>query len=342
MKPSPIAAARLPLALTMGEPAGIGGEIALQAWLKREGLPAFFVIDDAARLRRLAADLAMPVPVRRIAAGTEAAASFSEALPVLNRPLPHPTVPGRPDVRNAGSVIAAIEAAVACVRRGEAAAVVTNPINKKALYDAGFRFPGHTEFLAALAGGVDIRPVMMLVCPELRVVPVTVHMSLRRAIEALTTDAIAASAEIVARALASDFGVPRPRLAIAGINPHAGEEGEMGNEEATIIVPAVARLRASGIDAVGPLPPDTMFSPLARRTYDAAICMYHDQALIPLKALDFEGGVNVTLGLPFVRTSPDHGTAFDIAGGGRASASSLIAALRLASELAARRGGHGP
>jgi 4-hydroxythreonine-4-phosphate dehydrogenase len=220
--------------------------------------------------------------------------------------------------------------------------VVTNPINKKALYNAGFRFPGHTEFLAALAGGGDTRPVMMLVCPVLRVVPVTVHMSLRRAVEALTTEAIVASSAIVARALACDFGLQHPRLAIAGINPHAGEEGEMGSEEAAIIRPAVDRLRASGIDAAGPLPPDTMFSPPARRTYDAAICMYHDQALIPLKALDFAGGVNVTLGLPFVRTSPDHGTAFDIAGSGRASASSLIAALRLAAELAARRSGRWP
>ena len=196
----------------------------------------------------------------------EAAASFADALPVLNRPLPHPTVPGRPDVRNAGAVIAAIEAAVTCVRHGEAAAVVTNPIHKKTLYDAGFRFPGHTEFLAGAGRRGDTRPVMMLACPTLRVVPVTVHMSLRRAVEALTADAIVATAEIVARALASDFALPRPRLAVAGINPHAGEEGEMGSEEAAIIVPAVARLRASGIDAVGPLPPDTMFSPPARRS----------------------------------------------------------------------------
>lgn len=326
-----------PLALTMGEPAGIGGEITLQAWLGRgTDLPPFFVVDDAARLRRLAADLGLPVPVRRIADGREAADTFAEALPVLNRPLPHAPISGLPDVRNAGAVIAAIEAAVSCVRRGEASAVVTNPIHKKALYQAGFRFPGHTEFLGALAGG-NLRPVMMLACPLLRVVPVTVHMSLRRAVEALSTSDIINTAEITARALADDFGIAKPRLAVAGINPHAGEEGEMGSEEGTIVAPAVERLRELGIDARGPLPSDAMFSPLARPTYDAAICMYHDQALIPLKALDFAGGVNITLGLPFVRTSPDHGTAFDIAGTGRARPDSLVAALQLAAQMAARR-----
>lgn len=344
MKASRPLASRLPLALTMGEPAGIGGEIALKAWLKRdEGVPPFFAIDDAARLQRLAAILELPVPVRPVADSGEAAASFPDALPVLNRPLPHQSVPGRPDGRNAGAVIAAIEAAVTCVRRGDAAAVVTNPIYKKVLYDAGFPFAGHTEFLASLACSDSqpaIRPVMMLVCSELRVVPITVHVSLRRAVETLTADAIIASAEIVAHALARDFGLPHPRLAVAGLNPHAGEEGEMGTEEAAIIGPAVDRLRALGIDVSGPLPPDTMFSPLARRQYDAAICMYHDQALIPLKALDFDGGVNVTLGLPFVRTSPDHGTAFDIAGSGRANPASLIAALTLGAELAARRSEH--
>ena len=333
---------RMPLALTMGEPAGIGGEIALRAWLCRDQrLPAFFIIDDAARLARLAADLGLLVPIRRIASGAEAAASFSEALPVLDRPLSHPVVPGKTDTGNAPAVIAAIETAVACVRRGAAAAVVTNPIHKKVLYDAGFRFPGHTEFLGALAGG-DPQPVMMLVCPVLRVVPVTVHMSLRRALETLSVDAIVLIAEITARALAVDFAIPQPRLAVAGLNPHAGEEGEMGSEESTIVGPAVERLRTLGIDARGPLPPDTLFSPHSRSGYDAAICMYHDQALIPLKALDFDGGVNVTLGLPFVRTSPDHGTALDIAGSGRARPASLIAALHLAADLAGRRAGHRP
>ncbi len=331
---------RAPLALSMGEPAGIGGEITLRAWLRRaNGVPPFFVVDDAARLGQLAADLALQVPIHRVASGAEAMASFSEALPVLDRPLPRPVVAGRPDGGNASAVVAAIETAVACVGRGEAAALVTNPIHKKSLYDAGFRFPGHTEFLAALAGG-NARPVMMLTCPELRVVPVTVHLSLRRAIDSLSTATIVSAAEIAAETMASDFGIPRPRLAIAGLNPHAGEDGEMGDEEGTIVAPAVERLCTLGIDARGPLPPDTLFSPHLRQSYDVAICMYHDQALIPLKALDFDGGVNVTLGLPFVRTSPDHGTAFDIAGSGRASPASLIAALQLAAELAARRAEH--
>lgn len=328
-----------PLALSMGEPAGIGGEITLRAWLERaNGVPAFFVVDDAARLKQLAADLALPVRIRRIASGAEAMARFSEGLPVLDRALPQPVLAGRPDSGNASAVIAAIETAAAWVRQGEAAAMVTNPIHKKSLYDAGFPFPGHTEFLAALAGE-DAQPVMMLTCPELRVVPVTVHLSLRHAIDRLSTAAIVSAAEITAAALASDFGIPRPRLAIAGLNPHAGEDGEMGSEEGTIVAPAVERLRTLGIDARGPLPPDTLFSPHVRQSYDVAICMYHDQALIPLKALDFDGGVNVTLGLPFIRTSPDHGTAFDIAGSGRASPASLIAALQLAADLAARRAG---
>ena len=321
----------------MGEPAGIGGEIALKAWLARaSGLPPFVLVDDAARVRRLAADLDLRVPVRTVSGAADALAAFAETLPVLDRPLPRPVLPGRPDPANAAAVAGAIEAAVALVRSGEAAALVTNPIHKKVLYDGGFRFPGHTEYLAALAGD-GRRPVMMLACPVLRVVPVTVHLSLRRAIETLRADDIVAVGRVTYAALRDDFGIARPRLAVAGLNPHAGEDGEMGGEEAAIIAPAVARLREDGIVVTGPLPPDALFSPRARAGYDAAICMYHDQALIPLKALDFDGGVNVTLGLPFVRTSPDHGTAFDIAGTGRASEASLVAALRLAADLARRR-----
>ena len=326
-----------PLVLTMGEPAGIGGEIALKAWLGRAtGVPPFVLVDDAARVRRLAADLDLRVPLRTIVRAADALAAFAETLPVLDRPLPRPVLPGRPDPANAAAVAGAIEAAVALVRRGEAAALVTNPIHKKVLYDGGFRFPGHTEYLAALAGG-DQRPVMMLACPILRVVPVTVHLSLRRAIEALRADEIVATGRVTYAALRDDFGIARPRLAVAGLNPHAGEDGAMGGEEGAIIAPAVARLREDGIVVTGPLPPDTLFSPRTRAGYDAAVCMYHDQALIPLKALDFDGGVNVTLGLPFVRTSPDHGTAFDIAGTGRASEASLIAALKLAADLARGR-----
>lgn len=330
-------AAAPPLLLTMGDPAGIGAEIALQAWMARaQGIPPFLLVDDAQRLRAIAGCLGWTVPVQEIDEPLTATKVFADALPVLHRPFsPHP-LPGQPDTATGTAVIAAIETAVALVRAGAGAAVVTNPIHKKTLYDAGFGFPGHTEFLAALADA-DVRPVMMLASPHLRVVPVTVHVGLRRAIESLRAADIVATGEIAARALQQDFGISRPRLAVAGLNPHAGEEGEMGDEEGAIVAPAVAALQARGIDARGPLPPDTLFSPRARDGYDAALCMYHDQALIPLKALDFDGGVNVTLGLPFVRTSPDHGTAFDLAGTGRASAASLIAALRLAQTLAHRR-----
>jgi 4-hydroxythreonine-4-phosphate dehydrogenase len=322
----------------MGEPAGIGGEIALKAWLQREQaqVPPFFVIDDVARLGALAATLGLPVPIQSIDTPSAAASAFTLALPVMPRPLPVPVTPGHPDPRNNQAVIAAIETAVAIVRRGLASAVVTNPIHKKVLYDSGFGFAGHTEFLAALAG-FDVQPVMMLVCPELKVVPVTVHVSLRQAVETLRTGAIVHAGLVTATALERDFGVRRPRLAVAGVNPHAGEDGAMGDEDGTVVSPAVDILCGHGIDAFGPLPPDTLFSPHVRRGYDAALCMYHDQALIPLKALDFDGGVNVTLGLPFIRTSPDHGTALDIAGSGRANAASLVAALRLAGQLAARR-----
>ena len=327
-----------PLAVTMGEPAGIGGDIVLAAWSLAASarVAPFFVIDDANRLAALAQRIGLAVPIARIDRPEAAASAFGAALPVLHRPLPRPIEPGRPDPSASASVTGAIDEAVALARAGRAAAVVTNPINKKVLYDAGFAFPGHTEYLAALAGGV--RVAMMLASPELRVVPVTVHMALAEAIARLTQSDIVACGRLTAEALARDFGIARPRLAVAGLNPHAGEEGAMGEEDGRIVAPAVAALRAAGIDARGPMPPDTMFHAAARAGYDAALCMYHDQALIPLKTLDFEGGVNVTLGLPFVRTSPDHGTAFDIAGTGRARPASLIAAMRLAAEIAARRG----
>jgi 4-hydroxythreonine-4-phosphate dehydrogenase len=266
----------------------------------------------------------------------EAAGIFASALPVLHRPLPVESRPGHPDPVNAPAVVAAIETAVALVQSGAAAGVVTNPIHKKVLYATGFKFPGHTEFLAALAGRGGT-PVMMLACPALRVVPVTVHMSLRNAIKALSTEMIVRTTTIVETALRWDFGIAGPRLAVAGLNPHAGEGGEMGGEDVEIVAPAVNALRAHGIDAFGPVPPDTLFSARGRAGYDAAICMYHDQALIPLKTLDFDGGVNVTLGLPLVRTSPDHGTALDIAGSGQASEASLVAALGTAAEIAGRR-----
>ncbi len=329
------------VALTMGEPAGIGGEIALQAWLRRdEGVPCFFAIDDADRLAALARGLGWTVPVRAIAAPEDAPEIFPKALPVLPLALPHQVVAGRPDAANAPAVIAAIDNAVALARAGRAAAVVTNPINKKCLYAAGFRHPGHTEYLAELAGGAV--PVMMLACPGLRVVPVTIHLPLKDAVASLSAEAIITAGRITAAGLRRDFGIERPVLAVAGLNPHAGEEGALGREEIEIIAPALARLRGEGVAVEGPLPADTLFHAAARRRYDAVLCMYHDQALIPLKTIDFENGVNITLGLPFIRTSPDHGTAFGIAGKGIANPASLIAALRLAGEMAARRAGRLP
>lgn len=326
-----------PLAVTMGDPAGVGGEIMLKAWLARgTGIPGFFAIDDSRRLRRMAADMGLKAPVEVISDPAQAPEIFPHAVPVLEIPLPVPAIPGSLDPANAPAVRGSIEQAVALVSQGRASAVVTNPIHKSCLYAAGFDYPGHTEYLAALVKS-PTPPVMMLLCEQLRVVPVTIHVSLAEVLRTLDTESIRITAEITAAALKTDFGIARPRLAVAGLNPHAGEDGAMGNEEAEIIAPAIAALKAAGIDAVGPLPPDTMFTPRARPTYDAAICMYHDQALIPLKALDFDGGVNVTLGLPIVRTSPDHGTALDIAGKGVAAPGSLIAALKLAAEMAEHR-----
>ncbi|HMD63579.1 MAG TPA: 4-hydroxythreonine-4-phosphate dehydrogenase PdxA [Stellaceae bacterium] len=327
----------LPLAVTMGEPAGIGGEIALKAWLeRRDGPPPFYLIDDPDRLASLAQRLGWPVPIRAIDAPDQAPAIFGEALPVVPIGKPIRAPPGRPDPDDAPAILGAIQTAVRDVRGGRAAALVTNPIHKETLYRAGFHHPGHTEYLAELAEA-DGAPIMMLVCPGLRVVPVTIHLALRRAIENLCSAAIVHAGRITEAALRLDFGLAAPVLAVAGLNPHAGEAGSLGREEIEIIEPALAELHAAGIDARGPLPPDTMFHAEARSSYDAALCMYHDQALIPIKTIDFHGGVNVTLGLPFVRTSPDHGTALAIAGRGVARPDSLIAALRLAAEMAARR-----
>lgn len=322
-----------PLALTMGDPAGIGGEIALAAWRNHQ-VPPFFLIDDADRLQKLAGQLGWTVPIRAIE--TPEQADFDDALAVLHRKLPAASLPGQPDPANAAAVIAAIALGVELALAGRAAALVTNPIHKKSLYQAGFQFPGHTEFLAELAGGGKV--AMMLASPYLRVVPVTIHQSLQQAIATLTVERIIEAGRLTAGALQRDFGIARPRIAVSGLNPHAGEEGALGREEIEIIRPAIAALQEEGIGAFGPLPGDTMFHAEARATYDAALCMYHDQALIPSKTLDFHGGVNVTLGLPFCRTSPDHGTAFGIAGTGQARPDSLIAALHLAAEIAARHG----
>jgi 4-hydroxythreonine-4-phosphate dehydrogenase len=324
-----------PLCLTMGEPAGIGGEIALKAWARRgaDSVPPFFVIDDPERLRALARAIGESVPVEAIADPAETEHVFVRALPVL--PLPgrvHATA-GMPEPANAAAVIGSITQAHALVAAGKAAAMVTNPIQKSTLYAAGFSHPGHTEFLAAL-DHAEGPPVMMLVVEGLRVVPVTVHEPLRAALAALSAEAIVTKARIAGAALKRRFGIAEPRLAIAGVNPHAGEAGTLGREEIEIVAPAIATLRAEGWQVDGPKSPDTMFHPAARALYDVAICQYHDQALIPLKTIDYDHGVNVTLGLSFIRTSPDHGTALDIAGTGTAKADSLIAALKLAQRLA--------
>jgi 4-hydroxythreonine-4-phosphate dehydrogenase len=325
MAPAPLP----PLALTMGEPAGIGAEIAAASWqtLRRDG-PAFLLIDDAHRIAG--------VPVQAVETPEQAAAVFPHALPVLHRPLTVPAVPGRPDPANAPAVIAAIDEAVALAKAGRVAGLVTNPIQKAALYAAGFRHPGHTEYLFELAGTAS-QPVMLLASEQLRVVPVTIHEPLKQAIARLTPELIVEIATLTAAGLRQDFGLAAPRLAVAGLNPHAGEGGSLGREDIEIVAPAVERLRAMGIEARGPMPPDTMFTAQARPTYDVAICLYHDQALIPIKTLDMAGGVNVTLGLSVVRTSPDHGTALDIAGTGKADPSSLVAAIRLAAEIAGHR-----
>ena len=327
----------LPLALTMGEPGGIGPDITLSAWLRRSvlRLPPFYCLADPEVLAARARQLGLACPIE-VVAPEQAIDCFARALPVVRLDAPVAAESGLADPANAPAVIEAIARAVGDIRSGVASAVVTSPINKKTLYDAGFHHPGHTEFLGTLSAawtGVPGRPVMMLAGPELRAVPVTIHVPLRDVAGLLTIDLIVDTARTVAADLRRRFALPSPRLAVAGLNPHAGEGGTIGSEDRVIIAPAVAALRAEGIAAVGPLSADAMFHPAARAAYDAAICMYHDQALIPAKTLAFAETVNVTLGLAFVRTSPDHGTALDIAGTGKADPSSLAAALRLAAEL---------
>jgi 4-hydroxythreonine-4-phosphate dehydrogenase len=329
-----------PLAVTLGEPAGIGPDITLAAWRQRAelALPPFYLLADAKFLRQRAERLAPDVAIA-VVEPADAAAAFRNALPVVEIGVAVTAEPGRPDASSAPAAIAAIRRAVADVGAGAASAVVTNPVAKNVLYRSGFAEPGHTEYLAKLAEaqtGTTVRAVMMLWAPELAVVPVTIHLPLKDVVGRLSTDLIVETGRIVARDLDRRFGIVRPRLAVAGLNPHAGEDGALGEEDRDVVAPAVERLIAAGIDARGPLPADTLFHAAARATYDAALAMYHDQAQIPIKTHAFEHAVNVTLGLPFVRTSPDHGTAFDIAGTGRANPASLIAALRLAARLTAK------
>ncbi len=339
-----------PLVLTMGDPAGIGLDITLSAWAARRAspLPDFVLLADPATVKDRAARLGIAVCLRvfdsvadAVHAAARDASIMAEAIAVARVPLAAPVVAGQADPRNAPAVIAAIERAVSATVAGEASAIVTNPIAKSVLAASGFPHPGHTEFLGVLGEqlqpGRGRPPVMMLACAALRVVPLTVHIPLRAVPDAITTAGLIATAETTAQALRRDFGLAAPRLAIAGLNPHAGEDGLLGREDIEIIAPAIAELRARGLSVTGPHPADTLFHAAARERYDAAIAMYHDQALIPIKTLAFDTGVNVTLGLPFVRTSPDHGTAFDIAGSGKASPASLVAALRLAADMAARR-----
>ena len=329
-----------PLALTLGDPAGVGPEIIVKAWraLQSSG-PQFFVVGDAQSLA--SAPTATAGIMRRISSPDEVASVFAEAIPVLDLPLKALVVAGQPSKASAAAIIRWIETAVGLALSGTVSGVVTAPIAKAPLYEAGFQFPGHTEFLGDLTAIARFEgargPVMMLTAADLRVALVTVHEPIARVSSQLSIEAIVKTGLVTAEALTRDFGIPKPRLAVAGLNPHAGEGGSLGREEIDIIEPAVRALHDLGIDARGPLPADTLFHTEARAASDAVVCLYHDQALIPVKMLDFWGGVNVTLGLPIVRTSPDHGTAFDIAGRGIARADSLIAAIRLAAEIAARR-----
>ncbi len=318
-----------PIALSCGEPAGIGPEIAAKAWTTLRETCPFFYIGDASHLPE-------ETPIARIADPSEATSASAAALPVLHFDFPAPNMPGHPDPINALSVIDSIEKGVELVKSGAASALCTAPIHKKALIDgAGFAFPGHTEFLAALSG--RSRVVMMLASEQLRVVPATIHIPLSQVPSALTPEVLRETIEITAQGLRNQFGISHPRIAIAGLNPHAGEGGKMGTEELDWIAPLIADLNPADYAVTGPHPADTMFHAAARARYDAAIAMYHDQALIPIKTLDFDRGVNVTLGLPFIRTSPDHGTALDIAGQGRATPTSLIEALKLAQRMARSR-----
>ena len=327
-----------PIAVTMGDPAGIGGEIALKSWKakSRSAQHPFFLIDDPNRLQALARNLSLNIPIEKISSPGMTHDVFTKALPVLEEILPERVTPGVPNPAMAASVIRSIDRALEFVLSGDASAMVTNPIHKSTLYDAGFNYPGHTEYLATQTKS-QCEPVMMLVSPSIRVVPATIHLSLRNAIEALSIDGLARCTHTTAKALQNEFGIKHPRIAVAALNPHAGEDGHLGREEIEIISPAIERLKKEGLDISGPFPSDSLFHEAARQRYDVVICMYHDQALIPSKTLDFDGGVNVTLGLPVVRTSPDHGTAFDIAGTGKANPGSLIAAITVAAEMVAAR-----
>jgi 4-hydroxythreonine-4-phosphate dehydrogenase len=324
-----------PLVIAPGDPAGVGPELIAMAWAAGD-VPPFAVAGGAKLIAAAAAQRGIVCPIAVIDDLAEADAAFGKALPVL-RGLDALYRPGEPDRVGATFALASLTLATEVAVQGRACGIVTAPISKARLAEVGFNHPGQTEFVAETAGVAPEAAVMMLAGPQLKVVPVTVHMALAEVPRALTTAAIVAKGRILAAALTRDFGIERPRIAVAALNPHAGEDGRMGSEDAQVIAPAIAALKAEGIFVTGPHPADALFTPRARQAYDAALCMYHDQALVPLKALDFDEGVNCTLGLPIVRTSPDHGTAFDIAGTGTAHPGAMIAALRMASAMATRR-----
>jgi 4-hydroxythreonine-4-phosphate dehydrogenase len=331
-----VSAPLAPLAVALGDPAGIGPEIVAAAWAARveHGLPPFFAIGDLRSIRGV-----WDGPVVALGAPGDAAAMFPHALPLVQVDDPGEIIPGLPNLPGARCALDSLEIAVGLTRTGTASGIVTGPVSKAQLYQIGFTYPGQTEFIAERCGIASGNVVMMLAGPTLRTVPVTIHTAFAQVPQVLTTDLIVSRARVTARGLQRDFGIDAPRLAVAGLNPHAGENGTLGRQEIDVIMPAIEFLRAEGIDVTGPMSADAMFYPEARARYDAAICMYHDQALIPLKTIHFDDGVNVTLGLPIVRTSPDHGTAFDIAGKGIANAGAMIAAIRMAGEAAARRAG---
>ena len=329
-----------PLAVTMGDPAGVGPEVIVKAWMSlKDTGPPFVVVGDAEALA--SAPGATAVKIRRIASPQEALAAFPNALPVLDSPMHGPAISGQPSAAHAPSIIRWIETGAGLALSGAVSGLVTAPIAKAPLYEAGFQFPGHTEFLGALTRVAEQEgprgPVMMLAAGDLRTALVTIHEPLSAVPGLLTIERIVETALVTAKALRTDFGVIAPRLAVAGLNPHAGEHGALGREEMDVIGPACEVLRRLGVDCTGPRPSDSLFHPAARLQYDAVVCMYHDQALIPVKMLDFWGGVNITLGLPIVRASPDHGVGYDIAGRGLARADSMVAALRIAAEMAERR-----
>jgi 4-hydroxythreonine-4-phosphate dehydrogenase len=330
-----------PLAVAMGDPAGIGPEIVAKAWKARalHSLAPFFAVGDVRAIERV-----WDGPVARIDTPADAAGLFGEALPVFSVADAGEITPGQPDADGARCALQSLELAVGLTRSSAVGALVTGPIAKHHMYDIGFSHPGQTEFIAERCGIARENTVMMLAGPTLRVVPITTHVALASVPELLTVELILAKARATARGLWRNFAIEKPRLAFAGLNPHAGENGAIGREEIDVIIPAIRQLQSEGIDAVGPFASDTMFHPRARATYDVALCPYHDQALIPLKTLHFDDGVNITLGLPIVRTSPDHGTAFGIAGKDEANPGAMIAAIRMAASAARRRAeiGGGP